>query len=49
MDSLDTLHNDRRKIGIISHVDAIKERVPVKLIVTPAKAGEGGSRIEIMR
>ncbi|MGN1160418.1 MAG: SbcC/MukB-like Walker B domain-containing protein, partial [Lachnospiraceae bacterium] len=49
MDSLDTLHHDRRKIGIISHVDAIKERVPVKLIVTPAKAGEGGSRIEIMR
>lgn len=49
MDSLDALHHDRRKIGIISHVDAIKERVPVKLIVIPAKAGEGGSRIEIVR
>lgn len=49
MDSLDKLHHDRRKIGIISHVDAIKERVPVKLLVTPAKAGEGGSRLEIVR
>lgn len=49
MDSLDTLQHDRRKIGIISHVDAIKERVPVKLIVIPARAGEGGSRIEIVR
>lgn len=49
MDSLDKLHHERRKIGIISHVDAIKERVPVKLIVTPAKAGEGGSKVEIVR
>ncbi len=49
MDSLDKLHHDRRKIGIISHVDAIKERVPVKLLVTPARVGEGGSRLEIVR
>ena len=49
MDSLDKLHHDRRKIGIISHVDAIKERVPVKLLVTPARVGEGGSRLEIAR
>lgn len=49
MDSLDQLHHDRCKIGIISHVEAIKERVPVKLIVTPAKAGENASRVEIVR
>lgn len=29
--------NDRLSIGIISHVESIKNRVPVKLIVTAAE------------
>lgn len=44
MSSLERLHSSRLSIGIISHVEELKNRVPVKLIVTPAKPGEGGSR-----
>lgn len=47
MDSLEKLHNDRLKIGIISHVEQLKQRVPIKLLITPAKQGEGGSRVKI--
>jgi len=36
MDSLERIHNDKLSIGIISHVESIKNRVPVKLIVTAA-------------
>jgi exonuclease SbcC len=34
-------------VGIISHVEEIKNRVPVKLIVYPAVQGVGGTRVEI--
>lgn len=47
MDSVEKLHHDRLSIGIISHVESIKNRVPVKLLVTPAKAGLGGSKVKI--
>lgn len=47
MDSLEKIHNDRLSVGIISHVEAIKNRVPLKLIVTPAAAGMGGSKVKI--
>ncbi|ACL18824.1 SMC domain protein [Desulfitobacterium hafniense DCB-2] len=47
MDSLERLHHDRLSVGIISHVDSIKNRVPVKLMVTPAQAGLGGSKVAI--
>ncbi len=49
MESLERVHNDRLKVGIISHVEAIKNRVPVKLIVTPAISGLGGSKVKIER
>lgn len=49
MDSLEKIHNERLSIGIISHVEAIKNRVPVKLIVTPAEAGMGGSKVRFER
>lgn len=49
MDSLEKIHNDKLSIGIISHVESIKSRVPVKLIVTPAEAGVGGSRVKLER
>lgn len=49
MDSLEKIHNDRLSIGIISHVESIKNRVPVKLIVSAAEAGMGGSKVRIER
>ena len=47
MDSLEKIHHDRLSVGIISHVESIKNRVPVKLIVKPAEAGLGGSKVKI--
>nr|DAD54092.1 TPA_exp: nuclease SbcCD subunit C [Clostridium autoethanogenum DSM 10061] len=47
MDSLEKIHNDRLSIGIISHLESIKDRMPVKLIVAPAEAGMGGSKVKI--
>jgi len=41
MTSLESLRSDRLCVGIISHVEEIKNRVPIKLIVTPAELGEG--------
>lgn len=49
MSSLERLHHERLSVGIISHVDSIKNRVPVKLILTPAEAGIGGSKVKIER
>lgn len=49
MSSLERLHHERLSVGIISHVESIKNRVPVKLILTPAEAGIGGSKIKIER
>lgn len=47
MSSLERLQSKRLSIGIISHVDELKNRVPVKLIVEPAKPGICGSRVRI--
>lgn len=47
MSSLERIHNDRLKVGIISHVESIKNRVPVKLVITPAESGRGGSKVKI--
>ncbi|URZ04000.1 AAA family ATPase [Clostridium felsineum] len=47
MDSIEKIHNERLSVGIISHLEAIKERVPVKLIVSPAEAGVGGSKVKL--
>ena len=46
MESLENLHNDQLSIGIISHVEELKNRVPVKLIVSPCDVGKG-SRVKI--
>ena len=37
------------KIGIISHVETIKNRIPVKLILTPAESGMGGTKVKLER
>lgn len=47
MNSLEKLHSDRMAVGIISHVEELKNRVPMKLIVTPRQAGEGGTKVSI--
>lgn len=49
MSSLEKIHNNKLKVGIISHVESIKNRVPVKLIVTKAESGKGGSKVKIER
>ncbi|HDK7154975.1 TPA: AAA family ATPase [Clostridium botulinum] len=47
MTSLENLRSDRLSVGIISHVEELKNRVPIKLIVDPAVPGKGGSKIKI--
>jgi exonuclease SbcC len=34
-------------VGIISHVEELKDRVPVKLIVTPPTVSGEGSKVRI--
>lgn len=48
IESLEKLHHERLRIGLISHIEYLKQRIPVKLIVEPALAGEGGSRTKIV-
>ncbi len=47
MSSLEKIHHDKLSIGLISHVESIKNRVPIKLDVTPSVAGVRGSRVKI--
>jgi len=47
MTSLERLHKENLCVGIISHVEELKNRVPVKLVVTPAESGAHGSKIKI--
>lgn len=47
MTSLERIQNTRRSIGIITHVEAIQARVPVKLIVTPSDISQNGSSIRM--
>jgi DNA repair protein SbcC/Rad50 len=45
--SLERLHSDKLCVGIISHVEELKNRVPIKLIVDPAEQSVSGSRVRI--
>lgn len=47
MECLERIRNKRRSVGVISHVEEIKSRIPVRLLVKPSQLGEGGSRIQI--
>lgn len=47
MNSLERLHSSKLSVGIISHVEELKNRVPVKLVVNPSKQGEGGSKVKL--
>lgn len=43
---LEHLHATGRRVGVISHVEELKERIPVKIEVIPT--GRGTSRIEVV-
>jgi exonuclease SbcC len=45
MDALDRLHTQGRKVGVISHVQEMTERIPVQIAVE--KTAPGKSRIHI--
>ena len=47
MNTLENLHNLGRRVGIISHVDALKERIPAKIQLV--REGKSASRIEVVR
>ena len=48
MHSLETLIGDQLSVGLISHVEALKARVPVRLDVTPAEPGVSGTRVKVV-
>ncbi len=47
MESLESLHSEQLTVGVISHVEELKQRVPRKLIVTQAIPGISGSTVSI--
>ena len=49
MTALEKLYTDNLSVGIISHVEEIKNRVPIKLMVSPPVPGVRGSKVEIQR
>ena len=44
MASLERLHSDKLSVGIISHVEDLKNRVPIKLVVS---SSDSGSKVNI--
>lgn len=47
MTSLESLHSEELSVGIITHVEELKERIPVKLMVTPAVQGVCGTKTNL--
>ncbi len=47
MNTLENLHYLGRKVGIISHVDTLKERIPVKIQLV--REGKSASKVEVIR
>src|SRR5690606_14790424 len=46
MDALERLHNQGRKVGVISHVQEMTERIPVQIKVSKQQSGK--SRVEVI-
>ena len=46
MDALERLHNQGRKVGVISHVQEMTERIPVQIKVS--KMASGKSKVEVL-
>ncbi len=47
MSSLEKLWNEQMAVGIITHVEELKNRVPIQLVVEPAIAGVKGTTTKI--
>ncbi len=47
IDSLERLHSEKLTVGVISHVEELKQRMPRRLIVTQAIPGISGSTVAI--
>ncbi len=47
MNTLENLHSLGRKVGIISHVDTLKERIPAKIQLV--REGKSASRVDLIR
>lgn len=47
MDALDALHAQGRKVGVISHVQEMTERIPVRIQVS--RRSGGASRVSVLR
>ncbi|SHK10432.1 AAA family ATPase [Paramaledivibacter caminithermalis] len=47
MTSLEKLNQENLAVGIISHVEELKNRVPIKLVVTPPESGLYGTKVAI--
>lgn len=46
MDALERLHNQGRKVGVISHVQEMTERIPVQITVSKQQSGK--SKVEVI-
>lgn len=46
MDALERLHNQGRKVGVISHVQEMTERIPVQIKVSKQQSGK--SKVEVV-
>lgn len=49
MSLLEKIYNDKLKVGIISYVESIKNRILVKFLIMLVECGIGGSRVKIER
>lgn len=45
MDALERLHNQGRKVGVISHVQEMTERIPVQIKVSKQRSGRGSAEV----
>ena len=43
---LEQLHATGRRVGVISHIDDVKERIAVKIAVTPASSGSSAIEVQ---
>lgn len=48
MNALERLHSEKLSVGIISHVEELKDRVPIKLIVSPPEFGGVGTVVKMV-
>jgi exonuclease SbcC len=47
MNTLENLHNLGRRVGIISHVDTLKERIPAQIQLI--REGKSASKVRVIR